>query len=306
MGVQNIRVEPSIVTYGADVAQVQKVTCVADVSSSLNNKYFFIYSASGVKGYVWFNVATAGTDPAPAGFVEVAEIALSANATAASVASAVQTGIDSHAQFTASVSGGVVTVTDVANGYAPAMHDHASSGSGFAFEVTVLGDSEEELGCLDGDIEIAFSQKQIDVTCHESGATKVASFFGGLEDASVKVAMLETTFAKLKKVLMKTQGSMVPVGASGTEVMGIGSFNDFKNAFNFATFLNIHPKRLLSTDKSLDISAWKAIPKLDGLTLSGEGPVKLPLTFTCYPDTTKSSRANVLVFGDYRQAIVGG
>lgn len=306
MGVQNIRVEPSIVTYGSDVAQAQKITCVGDVSSSLNSKYFFLYSQSGVKGYVWFNVATAGTDPAPAGFTEIAEIALSANATASAVATAVQTGIDSHAQFTASVSGAVVTVTDVSEGYAPAAHDPATNGSKFAFEVVALGDLEEELGCLDGDIGIAFSQKQIDVTCHESGATKVASFFGGIEDASVKVSMLETTFEKLKKVLMKTQGSMVPVGSSGTEVMGIGSFNDFKNAFNFATLLNIHPKRLLASDKSMDITAWKAIPKLEGINLSGEGPVKLPVTFTLYPDQTKSSRANILVFGDYTQAVVGG
>lgn len=306
MGVQNIRVEPSIVKYGTNVAQVQKITCVADVSSSLNSKYFFLYAADGSKHYIWIDINNTGVDPAPAGFSGTSAEVAAANATNAQVATAIQLAIDGLADFTATVSGAIVTVTDVATGYAPAMHDPATAGTAFAFEVTTLGDTEEELGCLEGDIEIAFTQAKIDVTCHETGATKVASFVGGLEEATVSCAMLETTFAKLKKVLAKTQGSMIPVGAGGTEVLGIGTYLDFKNLFNFATFLNIHPKRLLSSDKSLDISAWKAIPNLEGITLSGEGPVTLPLVFTCYPDTTKSTRANVLVLGDYTQTITGG
>lgn len=301
----NIRVEPSLVTFGADVAQVQTITTVADVSSSLNNKYFFLYAADGTKRHIWFNVATAGSDPAPAGFTGVA-VAISASATAAAVATALQSAIDGLDDFVATVSGNVVTVTDVTNGYAPEMHDPSTGGTGFAFDTSVLGDTASELGCLEGEIEITFSQSSVPVACHESGVTTVAEFINGLEEASVTLNMLETTFAKLKKVLTKTQGSLIPVGAAGTEVLGIGTARDFKNLLTFATRLNIHPKRLLSADKSLDITAWKAVPILEGLTLSGEAAVTLPLTFKLYPDTSKSSRANILVIGDYTQSIVGG
>lgn len=301
----NIRVEPSIVTYGANTAQVQTITTVADSSGSLNSRYFFLYAADGTKRYVWLNVNSAGVDPAPAGFTEV-EVALSTSATAAAVATALQTAIDGLDDFTATVSGNVVTVTDVTNGYAPAMHDPSSSGSGFAFSVTTLGDTEEELGCLDGDIELAFSPSSVDVTCHESGVTTVASFQNGVEEVTVTLSMLETTAAKLKKVLMKTQGSLIPVGSSGTEVLGIGTYGDFKNQLNNAAKLVIHPKRLLAADKSLDVTAWKAIPELQGLTFSSEGPVTFPLVFKCFVDSSKSSRANIIVFGDHSQSVVGG
>lgn len=301
----NIRVEPSIVTFGTDTYQVQTVTTIADVSSALNNKYFFLYAADGSKYYVWIDVANGGSAPAPAGFTAI-EVDISANATAAAVATAVASAVDASADFGATASGNVVTITDANYGYAPEAHDPSSGGSGFAFSTSTLGDNDDELGCLEGEIEIAFSQSTVPVSCHESGVTPVVEFVNGLEEVTVTLTMLETTFAKLKKVLTKTQGSMIPVGSAGTEVIGIGQARDFKNLLTFAGQLNIHPKRLLSADKSLDITAWKAIPILEGLTLSGEAPVTLPLTFKCYPDSTKSTRANILCIGDYSQSVVGG
>lgn len=300
----NIRVEPSIVTFGASAYHVQTITTIADVSSALDAKYFFLYAADGTKRYVWCDIGAAA-DPAPAGFTGVAAT-ISSNATAAQVATAIQTAIDGLDDFTATVSGNVVTVTDVTAGYAPAMHDPSSGGSGFAFSVTTLGDTAEELGCLEGDIELAFSPSAVDVQCHESGVTTVASFQNGVSEVTVTLSMLETTTAKLKKVLMKTQGSLIPVGTSGTEVLGIGTFNDFKNLLNYATKLNIHPKRLLAADMSYDVTAWKAIPQLQGITFSGEGPVTLPLVFKCFIDSTKSTRANIIAFGDASQSVVGG
>lgn len=302
----NVRVEPSIVTYGTAAYQVQTINTVADSSSSLQSKYFFLYSADGTKTYLWINVAAAGVDPAPAGFGTALTIAIAANATAATIASALQVAIDAHADFTATVSGNVVTVTDVTTGYAAEMHDSNAAPTGFAFATTTLGDTAEELGGLEGEIEIAFSQSTVPVAFHESGVTPVIEIINGLEECTVTLNMLETTFAKMKKILMKTQGSMIPIGASGTEVMGVGTSKDFKNLLSYATVLNIHPKRLLAADKSLDITAWKAIPVLQGLTLSGEAAVTLPVVFRCFPDTTKSTRANILCIGDYSQSVVGG
>lgn len=301
----NIRVEPSIVTFGAAVAHVQTITTTADVAGSLNNKYFFLYAADGTKRHVWINIAAAGVDPAPAGFT-AATVAGVSNVTAAALAASLNTAIDALDDFTSTVSGNVVTVTDVTTGYAPAIHDPSSGGSGFAFSVTALGDTAEELGCLDGDIEISFSAASVNVQCHEHGVTTVSSFQTGIEEVTVTLNMLETTTAKLKKILMKTQGSLIPVGAAGTEVLGIGTFMDFKNQLTFASKLVIHPKRLLAADLSYDVAAWKAIPQLSGLTFSAEGPVTMPIVFKCFIDTSKSTRANILAFGDHSQSVVGG
>lgn len=305
MSAQDIFMEASSVTYGAATAQVQTITTVADSSGSLNSTYFFLYAADGTKRYVWLNVNTAGVDPTPAGFIEV-EVALATSATAAAIATALQTAIDGLDDFTATVSGNVVTVTDVTTGYASAMHNSSAASPGFAYSVSTLGDSELELGCLEGDIEIAWNPSYVDVQCHESGVTSVASFQNGYNEVTVNLTMLETTAAKLKQVLMKSQGSMTPIGASGTEVMGIGTFNDFKNVLNFASKLVIHPKRLLAADKSRDVCAWKAYPVIENRIHSAEGPLKIPLTFKCYPDSTKSTRANIVAFGDHSQSVVGG
>ena len=300
----NIRVEPSIVTYGANIAHVQTITTIADVAAALDGKYFFLYAADGTKRYVWCDIAAAA-DPAPAGFTGV-PATISSGATAAQVATALQVAIDATDDFVATVVGNVVTVTDVTSGYAPAMHDPSTGGTGFAFSVSTLGDTAEELGCLDGDIEVAWSPSSVDVACHESGVTTVASFQNGVSEVTVTLNMLETTMAKLKKILMKSQGSLIPVGTSGTEVLGIGTFNDFKNLLNYSAKLVIHPKRLLAADLSYDVAAWKAIPQLSGITFSAEGPVKLPLVFKCFLDSSKSTRANILAFGDHSQSVVGG
>ena len=56
----------------ADREQITKINMVADVSSSLNNSYFTIYSANDERGYyVWYNVDGAGIDPSIAGYIGI-------------------------------------------------------------------------------------------------------------------------------------------------------------------------------------------------------------------------------------------
>src|ERR1700733_2564833 len=54
------------------IANIQTITTVADVSGSLNSTYFTVYSAGNLQGfYVWFNINSAGVDPAPAGLTGI-------------------------------------------------------------------------------------------------------------------------------------------------------------------------------------------------------------------------------------------
>ena len=47
---------------------------------------------------------------------------------------------------------------------------------------------------------------------------------------------------------------------------------------------------------------WKAKPEIGGITLSGENPQTLPLTFMAYPDATRLAEIDVFALGDGSQA----
>lgn len=124
-------------------AEVTSITCVADVSGSLNNKYFYIYNAlDAIPYYVWFNVNSAGTAPAPSGKTAV-EIAIATNATAATVATAVAAALDALAGFIASAASGVVTCTNAVVGYAS---DAVDVNSGVTISVTTQGAAAASFG----------------------------------------------------------------------------------------------------------------------------------------------------------------
>ncbi len=118
MSIQNISVRPHLVYLGSDIAQVQSITCVADVTSSLQNKYFLFHDSAGAKHYAWFNVATLGVDPAPAGGWTGHAVAISANDSASAVATALAAVLTAVTGFDATVSGYTVTLTHTAIGYA--------------------------------------------------------------------------------------------------------------------------------------------------------------------------------------------
>lgn len=116
--------------------EITSITCVADVASSLNNKYFFINTAvDALQHYVWFNVDSAGVDPAPAGKTGVA-VAIAEDATATQVATAVAAALDALPGYVATSSGAVVTVTNAANG---STTDAVDVNAGFTIAVTQQG-----------------------------------------------------------------------------------------------------------------------------------------------------------------------
>lgn len=83
-----------------------------DVSGSLQNKYFIIFSGfDNQKHHVWFNVDGAGIDPAPSNSVGI-QVSISSNDVAIIIAKAVELTVNNlfSSKFIASVSGNVVTI----------------------------------------------------------------------------------------------------------------------------------------------------------------------------------------------------
>ena len=132
-------------TYAARVwlnttatTEVSTITAVADASDSLDGTYFLIYDAAGSVG-VWIDIDDSGTTiPAGAGAadraIEITSIAT--DATAGTVAAAIQAALDADGAFSAAALSTIVTVTDAAAG---ARTDVAAGDSGFAVAVTTQG-----------------------------------------------------------------------------------------------------------------------------------------------------------------------
>ena len=311
MGVENIKVEAMKVVYGVDTAQKEKITIRAGIAkSALAGKYFHMYAVTAlgaiVKHVFWFNVT--GTDVAPSlQDATLHEVDISAGTidTIAEIASELATEMSSVAGvYSASASANVVEVTHSVVGYAPSAHDAkvANLKTNFGFEILVQGDKEDELGSIEGDIEVAFEESFIDVTSHAQGATPVAQLKNGVSSVEVTLNLQETTKEKLKKMFVKSGGSYIP--DEGTEVFGMGTFKNFENMFKYATKLRLHPVRLLDGDRSEDYTFHKAIPNLTGLTFSGENVFTLPITFKVYPAEGVDSRVNYFSIGDGSQSLV--
>ena len=122
-------------------AEVSTITFVADSAGSLNNKYFLLSSGGSATHthYVWFNINSAGADPALSGLTGIS-VAGATGASAATLADAAATAIDASADFAATDSSGVLTVTNSATGGAHDVADGPTgSTTGFTFAVTTQG-----------------------------------------------------------------------------------------------------------------------------------------------------------------------
>ncbi len=301
--VTNEKVEPMMATFGESIMQSENITCVADASSSLNNKYFLIYNAAGTKFYVWYNVGAAGSDPAVSGGTG-AVVAISANATATTVATATASVMGALTGFDCTSDGAVMTLVNTAAGYAKPAHEGAAA-SGFTFEVNYYGDVAVDLGYTDGDIEVTHEGNYTDLTAHQTG-TMILGHIGTGLTASLTLNLKETAVSQLRKAIATGEGDVLladGTGVSATEVFGWGTSRQFKSTFPRARKLVLHPVALPASNMSRDVTIWKAFPKVGALTFSGENVMMLPVEFSIYPDYTKDSRINMVCYGDGSQTL---
>lgn len=121
-------------------AEATNVTFAADSSGSLNSTYFTFNSAGDVKGfYVWFNINSAGVDPAVANRTGI-QVTGATNATAATLATAAIAAINANAVAalyvvaSAGVSGHAI-ITNLQPGQATNAANGTAS-PGFSYSIT--------------------------------------------------------------------------------------------------------------------------------------------------------------------------
>jgi hypothetical protein len=122
------------------VAEVQNITCTGDTSGSLNSTFFTFYTAGNAYGYyVWYNINSAGVDPAPGGGLIGIQVAAATGANANTIASDTRTAITA-AVSTVTISGATshVIITNNYPGTCTAAADGTAATS-FSFSVTTAG-----------------------------------------------------------------------------------------------------------------------------------------------------------------------
>ena len=120
-----------------EAAEVQTITCVADSAGSLNNKYFVFYTDGNINGYyVWYNINSAGTDPAVAGLTGI-EVDGATNATATTLGGATRTAIAAAvSQVAVTGSTSAVIITNKQYGNCTAAVDTGTTGFTLAVGTT--------------------------------------------------------------------------------------------------------------------------------------------------------------------------
>ena len=63
----------------------------------------------------------------------------------------------------------------------------------------------------------------------------------------------------------------------------------------------LHPTKKDPTDRDTDFAMWKAYPKINALTFSGEEDRKLEVEFSIYLDENRENKVSKMVFGEWYQ-----
>jgi hypothetical protein len=218
----NIKIEPCYASW--EQQETFTVQCVADVSSSLNNKYI-TFSSTTADFYAWFNVGAAGVDPAIAGKTAIV-VAIAVNASAATIAAALSAAINANANFHAHISlcgSGKVVVQVLLAGQATDAADGLMSAS-TGFTVTVIRQGAQlNLGFLDGDIELGLTEDFSDVTSHQTGTQIIQALRTGRNIENISLTMKESDAAKLQAIIQASGVAYTPSGVGATPVSAWGS-----------------------------------------------------------------------------------
>lgn len=249
--------------YSSELAEISQVETIADVSQSLNNKYFLISAANdSTLYYVWYDVDGNGTDPAsvttpPAelsGRTGI-QVAITEDALASAVASATASAIDAFSDFSALASSNEVTITNVDGGAATNISDGASpQDTGFGLSVFRQG-ATFNVSRIDNTITVeALQEAEIqDATAGTSGFTIEVTQQGVANDTDFIVRGIDIPNSR---VFLDEGLPINPVeaaNAGGSIRNGATTFDSFKvfRKIN-ATATNLSIDSI--TDSSLDLS----------------------------------------------------
>jgi hypothetical protein len=157
------------------------------------------------------------------------------------------------------------------------------------------------VGYLEGDISVTVEEQVVDITAHSEGTNVLDSIRTG-KSCEVTMTLKESASGQFDTIVSSAGGATDSAGSSGVDVIGWGSGKDFTGVSAQAGKLVLHPVTNAASDYSEDLAFWKAYPMLDSITISGENPRTMSVTFKCYPDLDLSaSEIRLWIRGDHTQ-----
>ena len=287
----NITLRPVDVFYGD--REKWTVTFVADSGGSLNSTYF-TFQNTDIDGattnyYVWFDINSAGVDPAVSGSTGIT-VAGATGVTAATLAAAVVTAIDaSAARVSAVQTSGVLTLEMGAMG---AVADVADGGAATSFTfASVTAGQKLELGATE-DVELSTSFSLVEVTASQLGETRLDAIQNG-SNITISVPAKEVTASLLQEMLGEVAGDVRTVGSD--TIVGIGESQRFVNMKARSKELFLRPANEATLANA--VCVWAAYPDLTGLNYSGSELQVLQIEFSAFRDSNRPTTVSVAAFG---------
>jgi len=296
------RLEAAELLYGPTYCRSWQFT--ADATSDTNDGYldvnYVIFSdANGleeVEGYIWFNVGSAGVDPAPAGKTEVAEVAYAEDATAEERVDAIISALDaipSNPFFYYKKSGTDSIIFD--NCYM--LEQSAESSTDANATLTVLrGGFGKLFGSTKEGITITSETAAFDITSNQTGELVLDRVLQGTS-VSAEAAVLDVSQASKEAIIGKGAGDTVDLGG-GLTAVGLGESKLFQNASDIGGRLILHPIRLGRADRSADFVMWNTLAQLTELAYDGTDTQSIGASFGANLDSSFKKQVNLCVFGE--------
>ena len=291
-GANNVKISPVNVRWQIEASEIIDFTGLTGFDVKGNS--FNISTAKDlILNYIWGDDSVEA-DPAVVGRVGVPFTVVGDTDTATVLAVSCAAALDALPGYNATAAAGIVTVVRADVGLVTAAAD---TDMGVAFTVCREG-KDFDLGLLDGDVEFSVTPAMFDVTAHQTGVTKRAALFQGVEEISASTTMLETDISSLEEIYSLYGGSYTP--GAGTKIFGIGTNKIGQNLLIGAARLVMRPTA--AVDNTLDSVIMLAVPVPSSLVFSGENPRTLSVDWTGYVDDTYASDVvNTVAFGDVFQ-----
>ena len=292
LGIRNI-------ILGSDRPQKTCIITKADVSDSLNGKYFIIHEpVTQLKHYFWFNTG-AGVDPTIPNATGH-EVSITTNDTKTTVAAQLFNILTALGWLTVTISGNEIEIIMGVIGYAYEARDAINTlkKTGFNIIVSQFGSVQFDAGATNGDITFTVEEQTKEIKSPQTGDFLLAEIRRGAT-VGASFELKDTSSDSIRRALNFYGQTIVTDDPASEVITGYGSNNLFKSTDDVADQVILRPTdKAADADSSEDFTIHKSKLKLGELTMSSENELVLPIEVMGYLDTSKSGFANLFSYGN--------
>lgn len=250
-----------------------------------------------VQGYLWFNEDALGADPAIAGKVAIV-VPTVAGGSVADTLAAIKLVIDADANFKDTIVDATsITIENAKMG--PITAELDSGATGFNIDVPIEGIGGDLGSTAQGGSTLSMDPQTFELKSDQTAENLLGEVMMG-NSISLEMNLIELTKERWDTILGGVIGD-VHTPSGGTSLVGLGESKTYKNLFDFAGKLILHPIRLDAADLSEDIIIHKSSPVPTEVNFSGTEQQGMAVTFKAYLDKSVNSKINMMARGDHSQ-----